>query len=237
MSNALVEVCLQAGVVALLALVCAAFTPRSLRLGWLLAALAMIVVHDALLLRLYGLLPSLPGSGWNWSGKGLATLGTLLVAALPVFGWRRSGLTLRQATGSRPAWVSFGILTAALLVTAISLGDGREDWDTILFQWTMPGIEEEIFYRGVLLLALSTAFAGRFPVLGAEIGCGGLLATVAFGLIHSLFYGTEGVSFDPSAFAITGGPALLLLWFREKTGSVVLPILAHNVANGVFVSF
>lgn len=237
MPNALVEVCLQAGVIAGLALVCAAFAPRSFRLGWLLVALALIVVHDTLLLRLYGLVPAVPGSGWNWSGKVLATLGTLVVAALPAFGWRRSGLTLRQAPGSRPAWVAFGVLTAALFVAAIVLGDGRDDWDTVLFQWTMPGIEEEIFYRGVLLLALSSAFTGRFRVLGAETGCGGLLATVAFGLVHSLFYGAEGVSFDPFAFAITGGPALLLLWFRERTGSVVLPILAHNVANGVFVSF
>ena len=67
------------------------------------------------------------------------------------------------------------------------------------------------------------------------MGLGGILATVAFGLIHSLFYDVEGISFDAISFAMTGGPALLLLWFREKTGSVLLPILAHNVANGAFV--
>ena len=35
-------------------------------------------------------------------------------------------------------------------------------------------------------------------------------------------------------FAMTGVPSLILLWLREQTGSVVMPILAHNVANGAF---
>jgi len=47
----------------------------------------------------------------------------------------------------------------------------------------------------------------------------------------------EGICFDVVAFAVTASPALLLLWFREKAGSIVLPVLAHNVANGAFVLF
>jgi membrane protease YdiL (CAAX protease family) len=52
-----------------------------------------------------------------------------------------------------------------------------------------------------------------------------------------LFYGNDGVSFDAAAFAMTAGPALLLLWMRERTGSLVVPVFAHNVVNGVFVLF
>lgn len=33
--------------------------------------------------------------------------------------------------------------------------------------------------------------------------------------------------------ALTGGPALLLVWLREKTGSLLLPVLLHNFANSI----
>ena len=32
-------------------------------------------------------------------------------------------------------------------------------------------------------------------------------------------------------------PALLLVWFRQRTRSLLLPVLAHNVANGAFTLF
>ncbi len=238
MQNTLTEVLLQAGVVATIGGIWALFLPKTFRLHWLIIAVLLIVVHDALLLRLYGLVPRLlPESDWNWTGKLLAIIVMLGVAALPYFGWKKSGLTFRQSANSTSAWIIFGLFTTAIFTAAICFGDGRSDFDTILFQWTMPGIEEEIFYRGVLLLALNEAFTVRARILGADIGFGGIVATVAFGLIHSLFYGVDGASFDFTAFAITAGPALLLLWFREKTGSVLVPILAHNVANGAFNLF
>ena len=35
--------------------------------------------------------------------------------------------------------------------------------------------------------------------------------------------------------ATTGVSALLLVWLREKTGSVLLPILLHNYGNAIFM--
>nr|WP_158636409.1 CPBP family intramembrane glutamic endopeptidase [Luteimonas marina] len=226
------------GVVAALACLAAYATRSDLRAGWLIAALLLMLLRDALVLRGYGLVPDFfPDSAWNWTGKLLATAGLLAVAALPRFGFRRCGVTLRQAPGSGTAWIVFALFVAVLFGLAFHLGDGREGIDTILFQWSMPGIEEELFYRGVLLLALNEALDTGAKRRFAGIGFGGLLATVAFGLGHALFYRADGLSFDPMAFAMTAGPALLLVWFRQRTGSLLLPVLAHNVANGAFTLF
>ena len=54
---------------------------------------------------------------------------------------------------------------------------------------------------------------------------------------RTLFWRDGGLSFDPLAMALTGGPALLLAWFRARTGSLLLPVLAHNAANGAFTLF
>ncbi len=38
-------------------------------------------------------------------------------------------------------------------------------------------------------------------------------------------------------FAMTGVPALLLLWLRERTGSLLMPVIGHNIANGASTLF
>ena len=67
---------------------------------WLLIAALLVAVNDFFLTRGYGLLPTFVHSEWNWQGKILALVATLAIAALPSFGWRRVGLTLRQRPGS-----------------------------------------------------------------------------------------------------------------------------------------
>ena len=237
MQAALVEISIHMSVVAALAIIASLAAHRRLRIGWLLAALALMLLRDALVLRGYGLVPNMFPGSWAWTGKLLATAGLLLVAALPWFGLRRCGVTLRQAPGSRPAWIVFAVLAAAIFALAFAWRDGPDGLDTILFQWTMPGIEEELFYRGLLLLALNEAFGAGDDGRLAGIGLGGVLACVAFGLGHALFWREGGLSFDAMAMALTGGPALLLVWFRARTGSLLLPVLAHNVANGAFTLF
>ena len=44
------------------------------------------------------------------------------------------------------------------------------DLETIVFQWTMPGIDEELFYQRVLLFAMNEAFKSRVSVLGRKLG-------------------------------------------------------------------
>ncbi len=208
------------------------------RMSWFVAALTLYVLYDLLLTRGVGVVPNWPpDSSWNWLGKFLALAGTLVVASLPRFGFKRCGFTLAQKPGSGLAWVVLGLLCAVYFYMAISGADGHDNWETIAFQWTMPGLDEELFYRGTLLLAMNEAFRGRLSVAGAPISYGGLLTCVLFGLAHGLSYDSGMYDFSASMFLVTGVPSLILLWLREKTGSVVMPVIAHNVANGAFTLF
>jgi membrane protease YdiL (CAAX protease family) len=56
---------------------------------------------------------------------------------------------------------------------------------------------------------------------------------VLFGLGHGFDYSAGAFSFDWMTFALTGGPALILVWVRVRTGSLVLPVLLHNFANSI----
>lgn len=235
----LIRTLIETGMLAGLGLVGAVFARGGFRLHWLVAALAMNLVYQALLTRGFWLVPDpFPDAAWNWAGKLVAFGGTLIVMTLPAFGWAKCGVRLDQGPRWRGALVLFAVLAGLFFWLAISGADGKpDDAETIAFQWTMPGLDEEFFYRGTLLLALNEAFRPRVNVLGAPIGYGGLLTTILFGLTHALSYEAGGFDIDPMTFAMTGIPALLLLWLRERTGSLLMPVIGHNIANGASTLF
>lgn len=204
------------------------FRPR-----WLLIAALLVAVNDALLTHFYGAMPDLfEGSDWNWQGKLLALAATLAIAA--AFGWRRVGLTLRQEPGSLKASIPLALLYCAFfLAIALAFPDDPPTGETVAFQLTMPGLEEEPFYRGILLFALYEAFTGRVRFLGVDWGWGALLSCLLFGMTHAFGYSNEGFSFDPMTMALTALPSFIAVWLRLRTGSLLLPILLHNFGNSI----
>ena len=205
----------------------AAFQPR-----WLALALLLILAEDALLTNVYGLVPSLVPGTYNWQGKGVALLALLGIAAHPMFGWAKVGLTWKQNPGSiRACLPVVALYLAVFLAIAILFPDGPSTAEDFAFQLTMPGLEEELFYRGLLLFALNEAFRSRFRLFGVDWGWGALLTSVLFGLAHAFGYADGSFSFDPLYFALTAGPAMLAVWLRERSGSLLLPLLVHNAGN------
>lgn len=237
MPNGLVSILAVCGIILAASLVVALFQRGRVAWGWLAAALALVVVHDALLTDGWGLLtlPNL-GENWNWTGKVLALLAMLAVAAHPALGFRKSGVTLKQDPRGLPG----ALVVSALLVLvfgglAVAFGGEGGSAEDFAFQLTMPGLEEELFYRGVLLLMLNEAFGRPLRLFGAPMGWAAVVTSLAFGLDHAFGYGADGFSFDPLTLALTGGPALILVWLREKTGSLLLPVVLHNFANTIFM--
>ena len=201
---------------------------------WLFVSAGLFFLNDAALTRLYGLIPDFVGGDWNWTGKVLALAITLAVAAHPAFGWKRSGLTLKQNDGSLASALIVAVLLIAVFIYfALASNNGGATRETMAFQLTMPGLEEEPFYRGILLLALNEAFRGRFRALGIEWGWGALLSSALFGMAHGFGYDDGAFAFDLMTFLLTGVPSLILVWMRERTGSLLLPILLHNFGNSV----
>jgi membrane protease YdiL (CAAX protease family) len=207
----------------------ARFAPR-----WLLAAALLVAVNDALLTRFYGAMPDILGGEWNWQGKLLALAATLGIAALPMFGWRRVGLTLAQEAGSLKAAVPvIALYCAFFFALAVAFPGDAASGEDIAFQLTMPGLEEEAFYRGILLFALYKAFTGRLRFLGVDWGWGAVLSCLLFGMTHAFSFSDGQFSFDPMVMALTAIPSFIAVWLRLRTGSLLLPILVHNFGNAI----
>jgi membrane protease YdiL (CAAX protease family) len=205
------------------------FVPR-----WLMFAGLLVAINDAFLTYAYGTLPDLIGGAWNWQGKLLALGATLAIAALPGFGWRRCGLTLAQESGSLKAALPVAALYCAFFVAiALAFPGGKIHMEEVAFQLTMPGFEEEPFYRGILLFALDQAFTGRKRFLGVDWGWGAVLSCFLFGMAHAFGYSDGHFSFDAMTMALTALPSFIGAWLRLRTGSVLLPIVLHNFGNSI----
>lgn len=207
---------------------------RNFSAPWLIIAALLVAVNDGLLALGYGWLPDVVGGTWNWQGKLMALAVTIAMAALPAFGLRQVGLTLSHTAGSlnaaapvAAAYCGFFVLIALLFPAEPA---SAED---VAFQMTMPGIEEELFYRGVLLFALDQAFRGRKRLLGVDWGWGAVLSSMLFGLTHAFGYSDGAFSFDPITMALTAIPSFIAVWLRLRTGSLLLPVLLHNFGNSL----
>jgi len=197
------------------------------RRAWALLAIAGGVLY--LMLRGLPLLASSDrptGEHFNWSGHLLALGGMLALAALLV---RRTGIAPRQLGFARPASLRLaaGVLAAALLVSfpLQVIMAGRPEpippsaW---LFVATMPGLAEEVAFRGVLLAAADRAAPAARVIAGVPVSLGAALLTAAF-------VGLHGVGIGMLVSVLPG--SLLYLWLRLRTGSVLVPIVAHNLWN------
>ena len=226
------------GAILILAGVALGLIGRKVSVRWLLVAVGLVVLNDALLTNGYGLIPRLfPDSDWNWQGKALALAATLLIAA-SAFGWRDSRLTVAQATGSLKTALPVALLYIGFFTLIAWLFPNEPATaETVAFQLTMPGLEEEAFYRGVLLLALDRAFPDRRRVLGVEWGWGALLSCLLFGLAHAFGYSEGGFSFDPVTMALTAVPSVIGVWLALRTRSILLPVVLHNFGNAITLLF
>ena len=61
--------------------------------------------------------------------------------------------------------------------------------------------------------------------------------TVSFDLLHGVTIDAGDIDVDMTIILGTGLMGFVLTWMRERTGSLVIPVLFHNVSNvaGAFV--
>ncbi len=166
---------------------------------------------------------------WNWEGKVLSLALMIAFVALGPLTATEAGLTLRHRAGSvRPALLATLALTAASFGIGMLFGGGMPDAETVAFQLTAPGLAEEIAYRGVFIALLHRVLPSAD---GARRWWPVLVTAVAFGIWHGLGVRDGDVSFDllSASFPFIGG--LAYGWLRERTGSVVFPVVAHSLGN------
>ncbi len=213
---------------------------RNRRALWLsVAAVGAVLLNFIAVGVVPPLLPQpaiLDGTHWNWLGKVCTIVATMSVyAALSRPLKAEAGLF---ALPRPPEWGSVIAVSVATLAffwwaafASNASGNFGASRETLLFQALLPGIDEETAFRGTILALLIGAFGKPWRVAGINIGWGALPVIAFFGLAHGYGAVAGGGAIDWTIVAITGVMGASLLWLKERTGSVLVPIIVHNAAN------
>jgi hypothetical protein len=209
--------------VALAVLIVASFAARAEGRIWARRAVALLALY-LIALALSGWL--LPASWAAW-GSAVAAFAVLLTAqpfiALGVLQPAEIGLTAPRPGTMRVVVIAIGLALLLNVVVMIVRGAAPvRVAGTTAAAVLVAAVLEELVFRGVLLALLDRALPQRWRIAGAYIGWGGVALTLSFVALHGL---------RPGLLLGVLPAALLYLWLRERTGSLLAPIAAHLAWN------
>lgn len=166
---------------------------------------------------------------WNWNGKIYGILSGIAI----YFIFRQQFndndfFTLKQNKEGLKAALKVSCALISIFSLSGILGVKEFNLETLLFQITMPGIDEEIMFRGILLGLMCSALrntnkAYKNPAI--------IINGILFGLAHSLIFQNGKVAFNTGAFIGTGMIGYALAYITIKTRSILIPMLTHNISN------
>jgi membrane protease YdiL (CAAX protease family) len=93
---------------------------------------------------------------------------------------------------------------------------------TLVIAVIVAAIIEELVMRGLVLALADRACPPRWSLWGARIGVGGVIVTAAFIVLHGV---------RPGMLLGVAPAAMLYLWLRARSGSLLPPIVAHVLWN------
>lgn len=174
------------------------------------------------------------GQNWNWVGKAASVLwAVVFLYQNKVLSKAETGWTW-TVKHRKSVFATIAVLLALRLALRFWFGGfgGAYNLETFCYQATLPGLSEEIVYRGVLLGLLNKTFPPTWYLWKARLGWGLVLTAVLFGLVHSLsFDGHWAIAFSLQRFLMTGALGFVLGFLKEKAQSLVPAVLFHNCWN------
>ena len=113
------------------------------------------------------------------------------------------------------------------------------NFESVLYQFTMPGLAEEITLRGIYLGILNHFLGRPWKFLGARYGWGAIIVTLIFIGSHVFTFKSDNSLFQLNLEWIDLHSVLIsiaLIYLREKTESIWPCVIFHNLSNGLEIS-
>ncbi|MBV7441390.1 CPBP family intramembrane metalloprotease [Weeksellaceae bacterium TAE3-ERU29] len=170
-------------------------------------------------------------SSWNWDGKILGLVcGFFAYFLFKNYFTENDFFTLKQnKRGFKPALIVAILIILLSTIVWFILGNSKYDLETLAFQISLPGLDEEIMFRGVLLGLLATSLKEKVSYLGNPSI---LITSILFGFMHALTIGKDNnINFSAVYFIQTGFAGYVWGWVTIKSKSILLAILSHNFSN------
>jgi len=183
----------------------------------------------------------MPNFGWlanlhyNWLQKLLAFLCIILLPRLLSYDKSVCGFGAPKASTAFATGLLIGLLFA-FLDSLMTVEHSVPKLETVLFELSMPGLQEEPLYRG-LLLCIWDKYLGRpWKAFGVEFGGGCVITTSLFTVSHLITLDRSWhpiVNLDPLQWFNFAIFCMTMCWLRYKFDSAWVSVIAHNADNGI----
>ena len=128
-----------------------------------------------------------------------------------------------------------GLALLLFFAGTVILRAGPPEGGALMVLWVLlgAGAGEEVFFRGYVQSRLNESFGRPWCLLGVQLGPGLFGAAFLFGLVHVLnsadyFGGTYRFMWW---HGLAAGSTLFYGFLRERTGSVLAPVLVHGLSD------
>lgn len=178
------------------------------------------------------------GLKFAWPGKMISLiLSLVIVFSVNKKNRKEIGFTTESNSGKQLQFgllFFFGFLLFDFIFKMILFPKGGAfDLETFAFQSTLPGLTEEITFRGISLWLLDKAFEPKWNFKGIKLGWGFIIVTVLFGVAHGAVLTVDHqFKFDIITIVyLILISSLSLGVLRKFSGSLIYSILGHNCIN------
>lgn len=178
------------------------------------------------------------GLKFPWIGK-LLSLTLALSVIFFVNKKDRKAIGFTTSTNSKSqvkygVWVFLGFLIFDFIFKFILFPKGGEfDLETFAFQATMPGLTEELLFRGIYLWIFDKVFLPNWNYKGITFGWSFIIVTLLFGVAHGVILTADHqFKFDLiTIIYLTLISSLSLGILRKFSGNLIYSVVGHNVIN------
>ena len=188
-----------------------------------------LIYHFALTIQYQFDCFNLIKGSWNWDGK----IYGVIWGVVAYFIFRRqfsdnNFFTLKQNKEGLKSAIKVAIAIISISILGGIVNEKEFNLETLFFQVTMPGIDEEIMYRGVLLGMMCSALRpGNAGWKNSAI----IINAILFGIVHALSINDGALQFNTLNFIWTGILGYGFGYITIKTRSILIPMLTHNLYN------
>jgi len=213
------------------------FNSKKGNLKFLLLFLVIFLADNYLQIFSKQFLPDF-GLKFSWIGKFLSFALSLSVIYF-VNKTDRKGIGFTTSANSK-SQIKYGILVFLgflifdfIFKFILFPKDGEFDLETFAFQATMPGLTEELLFRGIYLWIFDKVFLPKWNFKGVQFGWGFIIVTLLFGMAHGIVLTADyQLKFDIiTIIYLTLISSLSLGILRKFSGNLIYSILGHNVIN------
>lgn len=193
---------------------------------------ALFFLIHALLVCISGYFTLVPGINSNWQASILSIIAALICMACSGYGFKQYGLGFQF---KKNWWVFFVFALVYCLLTHLLAfkghWPGHYSGETVVFRATLPGLDDEIWFRAIYLLLFNELLGRPVKIGKLQFGLAVLITAILFGVVQGVSVHQLHISIHWQSMKAPLISGLIWALVTEAAGNIWPAVFLHNFSN------